>query len=127
MYKSLRAFFAKFISSSGPTPAAQGRVGSPFSLPASLDFEYVDAKGVETCRWIEVTSMKPTRSANFVIWGYCEQRQAMRCFRLDRMKNVSDANTGETATVPLLDWLLAYSPDPKSLKRLLKAKALSVQ
>lgn len=114
MFQTLRAFFAELLRS-GQKTKAQLSPSCPLAPATSLDFEYVDAKCVETCRYIGAKSLNPPKSGNIIVWGYCEQRQAMRCFGIDRMRSLPGVNTEETSWEQPADWAPGYSPNPKRL------------
>ncbi len=114
MFQTFRAFFLELLGS-GQKTEVKLSPRCPLAPTASLDFECVDAKCVETCRYIGAKALNPPKSGNIVIWGYCEQRQAMRCFGIDRMRSLPGANTEEATSEPLVDWAPGYSPNPKRL------------
>lgn len=76
-----------------------------FPLRGVLDIEYVDSKGQRTERYVEAKSLE-ARGGKLYLWAWCEIRQAVRNFRVDRIAALSNGETGEVvepADIPV--WL----------------------
>lgn len=64
------------------------------TLAGALDIEYRDAFGRKTERYIEAKSLI-RKGDRLYLWGWCELRQQMRSFRVDRIQALADGETGE--------------------------------
>jgi len=83
---------------------------------ARIKFDYFDAEDAHTKRTVSIKKHDSNRKTG-LIKGFCHQRQAMRSFRFDRIKNAIDADTGE-----IVDDLQAYL---NSIKKAQKLKDLA--
>ncbi|MEY8688346.1 MAG: WYL domain-containing protein [Leptothrix sp. (in: b-proteobacteria)] len=61
-----------------------------------LRIQYVDAAGESSERVIQVRGVEP---GGRLVQAWCELRNAERSFRVDRMRQVVDAETGEILTM----------------------------
>ena len=77
-------------------PVRRGRPMPPAkaALHGALDIEYRDAEGDRTERYIEAISLRAS-NGQLYLYGWCEMRQALRTFRVDRIRALTDGETGE--------------------------------
>jgi predicted DNA-binding transcriptional regulator YafY len=73
-----------------------------------LCFSYEDEKGQSTVRVVEVSGFKETDGGDWIIVGFCRVRKAIRSFRLERITDCVNANTGEE--VPDVNGFLGSIP-----------------
>lgn len=59
-----------------------------------LEFDYIDSDGNKSKRKVQVIQYEPNGSKG-IIYGRCFHRKQNRSFRIDRMKNITDQETGE--------------------------------
>jgi hypothetical protein len=69
-------------------------VDKPFRVSSVLNFDYTAASGKKTNRTVEVRQIGAARQGALLI-GFCRLRNDMRTFRIDRISECSDAETGE--------------------------------
>lgn len=60
-----------------------------------IGISYVDARGEASDRVIECYHLVGTDSGDVLLRAYCHVRAAPRCFRLDRIRQITDYRTGE--------------------------------
>jgi hypothetical protein len=75
-----------------PTPVA-----NPAFIAGALDIEYVSAIGVRSEGYIEAKYLME-RKGKLILFGWYEQRQALRSFRVDRIAALTYGETGEIAS-----------------------------
>lgn len=76
-----------------------------YPMSGAVDIAYTDVKGQCSERYIEAKSLE-ARAGHLYLWGWCEQRQAMRSFRVDRIREMNDGETGEIiAAADISGWL----------------------
>lgn len=93
-------------SQSAPPPAPIRLPNQKIPYFGALDIEYTDAEGDVSERYLEARSVE-VRKGLVYLWAYCEQRQAIRCFRADRISALTDGETGEVADpANIAGWLL---------------------
>ena len=86
----------------GSAPEKTGR-----RLTGAFDIEYRDGDGDLTERYIEASSLVD-RGGKLYLYGWCEMRQAMRSFRVDRIEALTDGETGEIVEpAEISRWLMA--------------------
>jgi hypothetical protein len=73
-------------------------------LGMALFITYRDSAGAESRRRITVRSVDRCPPDDYVIRGFCHERQAVRQFRARRIEEVTDPATGEIVR-PAWDWL----------------------
>ncbi len=75
-----------------------------FELPQDFDsikinslaqIIYIDSKGQKSERRITIHSVSQTANDDYVIKGYCHEKSAQRTFRLTRIQQLTDMETGE--------------------------------
>lgn len=69
----------------------------PYPVKAHLQIDYVDIAGKSTSRSI-ITRQADTELYGGLILAFCELRQANRTFRMSRISNCTDIETGESVT-----------------------------
>lgn len=81
----------------GDQPSWQDEIISISGLPILI--AYKDSKGNQSQRL--VTCQRLDRAADTLyLWGFCHHRLAVRQFRVDRIVEVADAETGEVSDAP---------------------------
>lgn len=65
---------------------------SPFN--ARLEFTYTNQKGITVARQVDVKEIAFTQSGGWIT-GYCHLRKEQRTFRMDRIKECFDLESGE--------------------------------
>lgn len=97
---------------------------NPRPIQATLRLSYRDADGIASERHVTVRECDTTNPAGYLI-GHCQLRDAIRTFRMDRIKRAIDVETGEVipsltdyaakkyaeSPIAALDSLLADSAD----------------
>lgn len=73
-------------------------------VSALLNFDYTNEKGEQSNRTVAISEYDGT----YHLKGFCQNRNAVRTFRLDRIKNCIDAQTGEVVgnTEKIADFIL---------------------
>lgn len=66
----------------------------PRPIQATLRLSYADATGASTERHVDVKECDTTNPSGYLI-GFCHLRNAVRTFRMDRVKRAIDAESGE--------------------------------
>jgi len=83
-------------------------------IAATLRLRYRDGEGRESSRDVEVRAFDPSTPSGLMI-GHCRMREATRTFRLDRILDCTDLETGEVVR-DTRAWLLErYKATPKGL------------
>lgn len=83
--------------------AAAYAPSNPKPIDASLKLHYRDASGTTTIRVVQAQECDTTNPEGYLI-GYCELRQDIRTFRIDRIQRAIDMATGE-----IIDDLCAFA------------------
>ena len=74
-------------------PQGEFEWSTPFDK--SILFKYMDGNGKESKRIVKCKEMQNYFGAQLAIYGQCQLRRAGRTFRIDRMSEVVDIETGE--------------------------------
>lgn len=84
---------------------------TPRPVNARLKLKYRDVKGAATERIVQANECDTSNPQGYLI-GFCEMRQAVRTFRLDRIAQAIDMETGEI--IPnILAWAeVSYKSSP---------------
>ncbi len=72
-----------------------GDATAPIEVSAHLQIDYTDGDGKSTTRSVKVKKFDEMLSGGMVI-GFCELRRATRTFRIDRISECMDLETGES-------------------------------
>jgi hypothetical protein len=72
-------------------------VQEPFPVKASLRIKYEDGNGKKTERTVDIRQLGTTGYGHLLI-GHCRMRDATRTFRVDRIQECVDLETGELVT-----------------------------
>jgi len=78
----------------------------------SVVIEYADAKGATSQRLVTCRSLS-VRADKQYLSAYCHHRKSPRTFRLDRIVDIFDANTGESLS-PAQAFFAGFRPDDTS-------------
>ncbi len=70
---------------------------NPKSISANLKLNYEDSRGDSSERIVDVKECDTNNPAGYLI-GFCHLRNAIRTFRMDRIKKAIDIETGEVIT-----------------------------
>jgi hypothetical protein len=81
------------------SPAWQSEISSVSGLPFILS--YKDSKGSVTQRLVTCQRLDSSAETLY-LWGFCHSRTAVRQFRVDRIVEITDAQTGEILDSPLV-------------------------
>lgn len=73
----------------------KGKFESSTPFDHSLVFNYTDGNGKKSRRIVKCKEMQNYFGDQLTIYGQCQLRKAGRTFRIDRMSDVIDAETGE--------------------------------
>ncbi|MDY6960272.1 MAG: WYL domain-containing protein [Pseudomonadota bacterium] len=95
--------------SGGKADAPRGSVpllpDGKLAISGAMDIGYIDSKGDKTERYIEAKSLE-VREGRLYLWGWCEIRQGVRKFRVDRITALTDGETGEDVEPEqIVSWL----------------------
>jgi hypothetical protein len=80
-----------------PAPATVLDAGPLGTVRLALHYE--DGKGARSHRVIQVKSVQ-SHGDDYVMWGFCELRSRVQCFRIDRIVEIVDMRTGEVSENP---------------------------
>jgi hypothetical protein len=83
--------------------AAKGGTRKPCRV--AVDIDYRDAKGERSQRYVEAYTLIE-KGKLLYLQGFCHLKQSMRTFRVDRIRELIDAETGEVPDDPA-QWLRA--------------------
>jgi hypothetical protein len=76
------------------------------AMEGALDIAYVDDTGRRTERYLEARSIE-AKDGQLYLWAWCEKKQAVGKFRVDRIAALADGETGEIVAPHLITrWLL---------------------
>jgi hypothetical protein len=96
LYFIWRHYSKKTLTKASHSEHAEGNfweVQNPFSVEASLDLTYKDIEGKKTHRVVDVWRCD-NQPAGLLV-GHCNLRKETRTFRLDRITQAIDTETGE--------------------------------
>jgi hypothetical protein len=83
-----------------------------------VGIEYEDADGNFSRRRVTVRAVKAGLSTSY-LYGICHEREAFRCFRVDRIKALIDVRTGEVFAPSVLpSFLHGHELDPSEAENL---------
>lgn len=92
-----------------------------FELPQDFDsiklnslaqIIYVDSKGQKSERRITIHSVSQTVNNDYIVKGYCHEKNALRTFRLTRIQQLTDMETGEIFENPSLFFIERFQDSP---------------
>ena len=76
------------------------------AMEGALDIAYVDETGARTERYLDARSIE-ARDGLLYLWAWCESKQAVGRFRVDRIAALADGETGEIVEPgKITRWLL---------------------
>lgn len=76
------------------------------AMEGALDIAYVDDAGRRTERFLEARSIE-AKDGRLYLWAWCEKKQGVGKFRVDRIAALADGETGEIVEPHLITrWLL---------------------
>lgn len=81
-------------------------------LNSLAQIAYKDAQGQNSVRRITMYSINPTIDDDYMIKAYCHERKAQRTFKLSRIKEVTDIETGEVFDNPEKYFLDRFNESP---------------
>ena len=92
-----------------------------FELPQDLDsiklnslaqITYIDSKGQKSERRITILSVSQTLNDNYIIKAYCHEKKSQRTFRLERIQQLTDMETGEIFENPNQYFIERFQDSP---------------